>query len=53
MGKPAVGKTPALVVLIPKLFGLSKGDNTMTTIWPKDELQRIAETDGLHISPFR
>jgi hypothetical protein len=21
--------------------------------WPKDELQRIAETDDLHISPFR
>ena len=25
----------------------------MSTTWPKDELQRIAETDDLHISPFR
>jgi hypothetical protein len=23
------------------------------TAWPKDELRRIAETDDLHISPFR
>ena len=23
------------------------------TTWPKDELKRIAETDDLHISPFR
>jgi hypothetical protein len=23
------------------------------TRWPKDELQRIAETDDLHIAPFR
>ena len=23
------------------------------TTWPKDELRRIAETDDLHISPFR
>jgi hypothetical protein len=23
------------------------------SIWPKDELRRIAETDDLHISPFR
>jgi hypothetical protein len=23
------------------------------TTWPKDELSRIAETDDLHISPFR
>jgi len=21
--------------------------------WPKDELRKIAETDGLHVSPFR
>lgn len=28
------------------------GDNTMTT-WPKDELHKIAETDDLHIAPFR
>jgi hypothetical protein len=21
--------------------------------WPKDELQRIAETEDLHIAPFR
>jgi hypothetical protein len=25
----------------------------MSGTWPKDELQRIAETDDLHISPFR
>lgn len=25
----------------------------MTTAWPKDRLRRIAETDDLHISPFR
>ena len=25
----------------------------MSGIWSKDELQRIAETDDLHISPFR
>ena len=25
----------------------------MITTWPKDELQRIAESDDLHISPFR
>ncbi len=25
----------------------------MSTTWPKDELRRIAETDDLHISPFR
>lgn len=25
----------------------------MTTTWPKEQLQRIAETDDLHISPFR
>jgi hypothetical protein len=25
----------------------------MSTTWPKDELQRIAETDDLHIAPFR
>ena len=25
----------------------------MSTTWPKEELQRIAETDDLHISPFR
>src|SRR5437867_9270833 len=23
------------------------------TIWPKDELRKIAEADDLHISPFR
>lgn len=27
-------------------------DDAMTA-WPKDELLRIAETDDLHISPFR
>ena len=25
----------------------------MMTTWPKDELRKIAETDDLHISPFR
>ena len=25
----------------------------MSTAWPKDELLRIAETDDLHVSPFR
>jgi len=25
----------------------------MSTTWPKDELQKISETDDLHISPFR
>src|SRR3954447_23914627 len=25
----------------------------MATTWPKDELSRIAETDDMHISPFR
>ena len=25
----------------------------MSSTWPKDELRRIAETDDLHISPFR
>lgn len=25
----------------------------MSSTWPKDELQKIAETDDLHISPFR
>jgi hypothetical protein len=23
------------------------------TLWPADELRKIAETDDLHISPFR
>ena len=25
----------------------------MSTTWSKDELRRIAETDGLHVSPIR
>src|SRR5271156_2983090 len=29
-----------------------QGEPTMTT-WSKDELRKIAETDDLHISPFR
>jgi hypothetical protein len=29
-----------------------QGDSTMST-WSKDELRKIAETDDLHISPFR
>jgi hypothetical protein len=25
----------------------------MSTTWPKEDLQKIAETDDLHVSPFR
>lgn len=28
-------------------------EDTVMTTWPEDELRRIAETDDLHISPFR
>lgn len=33
-------------------ISIIQGEDT-TTKWSKDELLKIAETDGLHISPFR
>lgn len=32
---------------------MGREDNAMSGTWSKDELQRIAETDDLHVSPFR
>jgi hypothetical protein len=32
---------------------VSKNDHPQMTAWPKDELQKIAEADDLHIAPLR